>query len=139
MLFLNAVSEVCRDSDMNNGRQFHESRRLMQKFIPITPMEVMSMIVGGTTEMNSSAMIRISSCYMMFGDLEKAFSTFLKQTEMHTLAKRYGMKIKEKHSIIEPWPLRVTEKTTKELFDIRCSSSHTGCERYMEFEREEDV
>jgi hypothetical protein len=54
---------------------------------------------------------------------------------MHKLTKKYGIKIKEKHSIIKPWPFRVTEETTKEEFEIRCATLHTGCEWYMEFER----
>ena len=94
----------------------------------------MGMIVGGTESMSSPEMIRISSCYSMFGDFEKAFGIFLKDIQMHELTRKYGMKIKEKHSIVKPWPLKVTHETTKEEFDIRCATMHTGCERYMEFE-----
>jgi len=134
MLFLNAVSEVYQYNDPK-GERFKESRLLMQKFIPVTPMTRMTMLAGGTSAMSSPEMIRISSCYTMFGDFEKAFGTFLKDVRMHQQMKKYGMKIKEKHSIVEPWPLRVTEKTTKEEFEERCATTHTGCERYMEFER----
>jgi hypothetical protein len=45
------------------------------------------------------------------------------------------MKVKEKHTIVEPWPLRVTEKTTKEEFEMIRATTHTGHERYMEFEK----
>lgn len=107
----------------------------MQKFIPVTPMKLMSMMADGTSAMSSPEMIRIFSCYTMFGDFEKAFGTFLKEVRMYKLTKLYGMKIREKHAIVEPWPLRVTEKTTKQEFEIRCATTHTGCERYMEFER----
>ena len=107
----------------------------MQKFIPVTPMTLMSMMAGGTSAMRSPEMIRISSCYTMFGDFEKAFGAFLKDVRMYKLTKKHGIKIKEKHSIVEPWLLRVTETTTKEDFEIRCATTHTGCERYMEFER----
>lgn len=48
---------------------------------------------------------------------------------------KYDLNIKYKHTVIEPWPLRVTKRTMKEEFEIRCASTHTGCERYMEFER----
>ncbi|KAL5401083.1 hypothetical protein PMIN03_011837, partial [Paraphaeosphaeria minitans] len=135
MLFLNAVSEVYHNSDTNGQSRFHESRRLMQKFIPITPETIISMVAGGMSAMNNTEMIRISSCYTMFGDLDNAFSTFLKETRMHSTAKKCGMKIKKKHAIVELWPMRITEESTKELFDIRCASTHTGCERYVEFER----
>jgi hypothetical protein len=71
----------------------------------------------------------------MFDDLDKAFRTFLKDVHMQELPKKYGIRIKENNSIIEPWPLRITETTTKEVFEIRCASMHTGCERYLEFEK----
>lgn len=135
MLFINAVEEVYHNNRTDEKNRFNESRQLIQKFIPVTPMTLMSMMGGGTSAMSSPEMIRISSCYTMFGDFEKAFGTFLKDVSMHKLTKKYGVKIKEKHSIVKPWPLRVTDKTTKEEFEIRCATSHVGCERYMEFER----
>ncbi|KAL2037201.1 hypothetical protein N7G274_010064 [Stereocaulon virgatum] len=135
MLFLNAVEEVYHNNCSNEEHRFHESRLLIQKFIPITPTTVMRMMADDTNAMSTPEMIRIFSCYKMFGDFEKAFGTFLRDVWMHQLTKKYGVKIKEKHSIVGSWPLRVTEKTTKEEFEIRCASTHTGCERYMEFER----
>ncbi len=135
MLFLNAVAEVYHINDPKSEQRFRESRPLMQKFIPITPMTLMTMRVGGTSAMKSPEMIRISSCYTMFGDFEKTFGIFLKDVRMHKLAEKYGLKIKEKHSIVEPWPLRVTEETSREEFEVRCASTHAGCERYVEFER----
>ena len=54
---------------------------------------------------------------------------------MHKLIKKYGVKIKEKHSIVKSWPLQVIEKTTKEEFEIRCATTYTGCKQYIEFER----
>jgi hypothetical protein len=107
----------------------------MQKFIPVTPMTLMTMMADGASAISSPEMIRISSCYTMFDDFEKAFGTFLSDVQMHKLTKKYRIKIKEEHSIIEPWPLRVTEKTTKKEFEIRYATTHTGCEQYMEFER----
>jgi hypothetical protein len=135
MLFLNAVSEVYHNNDPNGEQRSNESRVLIQKFIPVTPITLMTMMAGGANAMSSREMIRISSCYTMFGDFEKAFGTFLKDVQMHKLTKKYGVKIRKKHAIIEPWPLRVTEKTTREEFEIRCATTHTGCERYMEVER----
>ena len=136
MLFLNAVSEVYHNSGPNGEAQrYKESMNLIMKFMPMTPMSIMTMMADGKSGMSSPEMIRISSCYTMFGDFDKAFGIFLKDVRLRKLMKKHGLKIKDKHTIIEPWPLRVTEKTTKEEFEIRCASTHTGCERYMEFER----
>lgn len=135
MLFINAVAEVYHHNDPSGKQRLDEARPLMQKFIPVTPMSLMSMMTGSVGAMSSPEMIRISSCYTMFGDFDKAFSTFLKDVRMSTLTRRYGMKIREKHTIAEPWPLRITEETTKEEFARKCATTHAGCERYMEFER----
>ena len=134
MLFLNAVAEFYENHEPDGRQRFKESWPLMQKYIPVTPMTMMTMMADGTSAMSSPEMIRISSCYTMFGDFEKAFGSFLEEVQMHKLMKKCGMKIRKKHFIIEPWPLRVTEKTTEE-FEIRCATTHTGSERYMEFER----
>ena len=135
MLFLNAVEEVYHNNGTTEEHRFNESRLLIQKFILMTPMIIMRIMADSTSAMSSLEIIRISSCYTIFGDFEKAFGTFLKDVWMHKLTKKYGVKIKEKHSIVESWPLRVTEKTTKEEFEIRYATIHTGCERYVEFER----
>jgi hypothetical protein len=136
MLFLNAVGEVYHNSGPDGEAQrYKESMDLIMKFIPMTPMSIMTMMADGKSGMSSPEMIRISSCYTMFGDFDKAFGIFLKDVRLHKLMEKHGLKIKDKHTIVEPWPLRVTEKTTKEEFEIRCASTHTGCERYMEFER----
>jgi len=135
MLFLNAVGKVYHNNDPNGEQRFNESRVLVQKFIPVSPMTLMTMMAGGVSAMSSLKIIRISSCYTIFGDFEKAFGTFLKDVQIYKLMKKYGTTINEKHFIIEPWPFRVTEKTTKEEFGIRCATTYTGCERYMESER----
>jgi hypothetical protein len=136
MLFLNAVSEVYHNSSSNGEMQrLNESKLLFKKFIPLTPITVMTIMADGMNRMSSPEMIRIASCYTMFGDFDKAFDIFLKEVRLHKLMEKHGMKVKEKHTVVEPWPLRITEKTTKEEFEIRCANTHTGCERYLEFER----
>ena len=84
-----------------------------------------------------NAQLRISVCFTMFGDFERASDTLSKDIGMHKLANKYGVKIKETHSLVERRPLRVTERSTKETFEIGCVSSRTRCERYRKFERVE--
>ncbi|OAL42700.1 hypothetical protein IQ07DRAFT_525646 [Pyrenochaeta sp. DS3sAY3a] len=134
MLFLNAVGEVYYHNNVDSER-IRESRTLIEKFIPLTLSSLMPMTAGSMHAMNTPEMIRISSCYTMFGDLDKAFRKFMEDVHMQSLIEKYGMKIIEQHAVVEPWPLRVTGSTSKEQFDIRCGSSHTGFERYVELER----
>ena len=50
-----------------------------------------------------------------------------------------GMAIKEKHTIVDKWPMRLKLKSgqpgAQEEFDIAQSSEHSGSERYMEWKR----
>jgi hypothetical protein len=102
MLFLNAVSEVYQhDEDLNGQKRFKEYRSLIQKFVPFTPITIISMIAGGTI-ISSPEIIRISSYYTMFSNLDKAFRTFLKDVHIQELANKYGVRIKENNSIIKP-------------------------------------
>jgi hypothetical protein len=102
MLFLNAVGEVYHNNDPNSEQRFNKSRVFMQKFIPVTPMRLITIMASSVSAISSLEMIRISLYYTIFGDFGKAFSTFLKDVQIHKLTKKYRMKTKEKHSIIEP-------------------------------------
>lgn len=52
-------------------------------------------------------------------------------------AKECGVVIKvvRTHSIVQPWPYRLGEDSTKEEFDVLLASSRGGHERYMEVVR----
>jgi hypothetical protein len=89
----------------------------------------------GKSGMSSREMIRVSLCYTMFNGFVRAFGIFLKDVQLHKLMEKHGLTTKDKHTVVELLPLTVTEKTTKEAFEIRCASTHTGCKRCMEFER----
>jgi hypothetical protein len=136
MLFLNVIGEVYHFDTNYEKQRGNESMKLIQKFIPMTPALIMRAMVGGEQAMMSSPeLIRMSSCYTMFGDFDKAFSIFLKDIGMDKIARQCGMIAKKTHTIVKPWPLRITEQSTQDDFDILCGTSHTGAERYMEFER----
>lgn len=49
-----------------------------------------------------------------------------------------GLEMKERHTIIEPWPLRVNgnlrpTRKDKDDFKLRLGSMHSGQERYVEW------
>ncbi|KAH8681939.1 hypothetical protein BX600DRAFT_429841 [Xylariales sp. PMI_506] len=135
MLFINAVGETYLNREDRGRSRFRESEELIKKLIPVTPMTFLKMSVDPTTTMSTPDMIRISSTYTMFGDFDAAFAAFSKAVQLDRTSEKNGVKVRKKHSIIDPWPLRVTESTTKQEFDILCASTHTGSERYVEFER----
>jgi hypothetical protein len=50
-----------------------------------------------------------------------------------------GLMVKEKHTIIEKWPMRLKRSLpqpgAQEEFDILQASGHSGSERYVEWKR----
>lgn len=50
-----------------------------------------------------------------------------------------GISMKERHTIIEKWPLRLKKKPhqrgAQEEFKLLLASAHTGVERYVEWKR----
>ena len=138
LLFINAVSEVYHQDKASEAARLKMAMTAMKKFLPMTtpnPMSLMGMMTGSAGAMADPDMIRIMSYYTMFGDFDKVFGTFLQQVRMSALMKKYGVKIRETNLLSEPWPMQVTEKTTKEEFLRLSASDHLGSEHYVEFER----
>ena len=113
-------------------RSFAKCRPLIQKFMPTFDESKLSVPGLG---MMSPEMIRFSSCASLCADHEKAFGVFLKEVNMNKLLKKHGMQMREKNLIVQPWPFKVTEQTTKEEFARRFATWHVGIERYVELER----
>jgi hypothetical protein len=81
----------------------------------------------------SAEFVARSMCNDMFLDFDKLFRSVLKETIRHAIAN--GMRVKNKHTIIDKWPYRVSDTMTKKEFDALRASSLMGYERYMELER----
>lgn len=146
LLFLNVVPEEENNSrgSLNPAIIAHRSRQI-QKYLDIKQPIIDAAI--GKGGLDSIKYFRSADFYLanasldLFGDFDEYFERFLenpdpqKPASMNELAQRYKMKVKSKHTIIEPWPYRLTEKSTKEEFKNLLSESVCGHERYMEFER----
>lgn len=146
MLFLNAVREEeseSRDS-LDPTAMAHRGRQIKRYLDIKQPIIDAAMGKGGMSAMQymtSPDFTLVTDSLNLCGDFDAYFKRFLKSadphkgTSMYDLARQHGMRIKSKHTIIEPWPYRLTEKTTKEEFKVLLSESTCGHERYMEFER----
>jgi hypothetical protein len=75
-----------------------------------------------------------TACYDMFKPWDKYFEMFMDEAKITQFATLYGMAIKKKHTIVQPWPYKIRNRTTKKEFDVLRASSTTGFERYMEFQ-----
>jgi hypothetical protein len=76
-----------------------------------------------------------SQLHEMFADFDELFHLFLKAVRMDELEKANRVKTKRQHSIVEKWSYRVTNRTSKKIFDILHMEDVSGWERYMELER----
>ena len=71
MLFLNAVGDVYHNNDPNGEQRFNKSPVLMQKFIHVTPMTLMTMMISesrspkrwrqGVTRRDGEGLARLNS------------------------------------------------------------------------------
>lgn len=135
MLFMNAINEIYHRDPNGRQRRANESTPLMRKFVPPTPRLLLTALEGEQAVISDPEMIRISSCYSMFGRFDEAFKEFLDQVNMKCVAKRFGMVARKKHTIVHPHPLRITATSTQEEYELLRGTIHTGVEQYMEFKR----
>lgn len=135
MLFINAAMEI--DHVANPHGDVHSmvtAMKRLEKYIPIDKSR-MNLTRAG---MNTSAhpdLISRTACCDMFKPWDKYFDMFMDETKITQLATRYGLVIKERHTIVQPWPYKIRNQTTKKEFDVLRASSTTGFERYMELQR----
>lgn len=61
------------------------------------------------------------------------------QGNFKQVAKKACILVKEKATVIEPWPtslkLRLGQEGAQEEFDLLLASGHSGLERYVEWKR----
>ncbi|KAF1954167.1 hypothetical protein CC80DRAFT_517730 [Byssothecium circinans] len=72
---------------------------------------------------------------LKFCDFDGFFDKYVKERDLRKVAERNGLNMKDTHTLVEPWPYRITEESTKEEFERRCATELTGSERYLEFGR----
>lgn len=138
MVFLNAVREVESLSGAYMNPAVNRERLRQAKKYFVMDKSVADDVLQGVAAVMSMLkpeVIQTISMLDMFGDFDGFFKVFLNEVSMHALARESGVRIKKNQTVINPWPFRVTGKTTKEEFHVICNDSTTGHERYMEFEK----
>lgn len=135
MLFINAAKEI--EYVANPQGDVHSMLTAMQrlkKYMPIDESR-MSLTRGGMNTSIPPDLISRTACCDMFKPWDRYFDMFMDETKITQLATLYGLAIKKKHTIVQPWPYKIQNSTTKGEFDVLRASSTTGFERYMEFQR----
>jgi hypothetical protein len=83
----------------------------------------------------SPDLTRRHSCSDLLTDYGSVFEQFLVDTQLSGASELCGLRIKSKHTIVEPWPYRAGLRTTRKEFDVLRTESTSGIERYVEFEK----
>jgi hypothetical protein len=146
MLFLNAVREEENKSPVSFDRtaMAQHSKQIRKYFGIKQPVIDAAMGKGGwgaLQHMTSPDFALVTDFLNLCGNFDVYFKRFLNSadprsgTSMYELARRHGMRIRSQHSIIAPWPYRITRETTESKFKTLVSESTCGHERYLEFER----
>ncbi|KAF5854000.1 hypothetical protein GGP41_006766 [Bipolaris sorokiniana] len=139
MLFINAAVEIDHEANPQGDIQsLVPAMERLKKYIPFDKSRVNMNRAGMNPGPHPDLILRIT-CSDMFKPWDKHFDVFMDECRITQFATLCGMAIKEKHTIVQPWPYRVENQTTKKDFDVLRASSTTGFERYMEFQKLENI
>lgn len=79
--------------------------------------------------------IRRLQAFDLFRDFDSLWTRYEQRHGFDGVAEGVGLRAKSKHTITEPWPMRLKKGPTKAEFERLLRSSHTGGERYVEWQR----
>ncbi|KAI1653498.1 hypothetical protein F4813DRAFT_374473 [Daldinia decipiens] len=127
-LFLNAVPEMIMIKEKT-------------MFPPDNMTEQMDKVFRYMPELlqpTTTSMIKIMMAMNLVQDMEGNFNMYTMIYAFNSAALRSGLRMKDTHTIIERWPMRISQELTeqaKEYFALLLSSDHNGQERYVEWSR----
>lgn len=133
MLFINAAMET--DQIVNprgDIKSFVSAMRTLEKYIPLDKSQVGHSGGGLNGSVHPQVILR-TACADMFKPWDKYFNMFADEAKITQFARLCGLIVKKKHTIVQPWPYKILNQTTKKEFDVMMASATTGFERYMEF------
>lgn len=135
MLFINAAAETDHTANPQGDVQsLVSAMKRIEKYMPIDKSRLNITSAGMNKGAHPELIVR-TTCYDMFKPWDQHFNIFMEEAKITASATLYGMAIKKKHTIVQPWPYKIDNRTTKKEFDILRASGTTGFERYMEVQR----
>jgi hypothetical protein len=136
MLFLNATGE--KENELGicyKKADLPRRMKRLQNLIGVEPDIIARIAMRDETVYYDPEFLRRSNLHDMFADFDKLFDVYLKDVRLDELAKENRVKMKTQHSLVEKWPYRVTHSTSTRDFELMCTLSVSGWERYVEWER----
>lgn len=124
-LFLNAVHEATTDAD-HLSTAIPEIDKL-RRYLLVTP----AMFQDRNTF--NPDVLRLNDARVHFRDFDTFFERYMRSYRFNEIGKAAGLEMKSKNTIIEPWPMRLSNNPSQKEFDISLASGHMGSERYVEW------
>jgi hypothetical protein len=146
LLFLNVVREE-DDQIVTRAIMAHRGRLLKKYFSDMEPCFLDAALgKGGPASMQymtAPELVLLLDAMSYWDDFDVNFARFLENADptsqrpipLKELAAKHGLRIKDKHTIVPPWPYRASEKMTREEFNVLFAESTCGHERYVELSR----
>ncbi|KAK5698990.1 hypothetical protein LTR97_006639 [Elasticomyces elasticus] len=126
-LFTSAVSLMTSDQDAKKAINVETSR--VGKFMPITSKVLKGGLWGVRIQLMNEALLLVR-------DNDKYFDRYMQQHQFDMAAQASDTAMKEPHTLIDKWPLRLKklpeQEGAKEEFKTRLASTYYGRERYVE-------
>ncbi|KAF2141159.1 uncharacterized protein K452DRAFT_272970 [Aplosporella prunicola CBS 121167] len=123
-LFLNAVNEMESRPDTTQTL-WREMGRLMAYF----PENRLAKNKRGAET------IKLTAALDLLRDFDGLFTRYTQRYDFASASKDAGVQCKTKHTLVEPWPMRLKDNATKENFEALFGSHHCGSEHYLEWQR----
>ncbi|MCJ1477201.1 hypothetical protein MMC13_005872 [Lambiella insularis] len=83
----------------------------------------------------SAKVVKRMSAFNLFLDYDGPFSRYMEKLEFARISRDAGLVIKDHHTIVAKWPLRLLAGASQRQFAICCASGHDGSQRYVEWKR----
>ncbi|KAI1407308.1 hypothetical protein F5Y13DRAFT_183489 [Hypoxylon sp. FL1857] len=138
MLFVNAINEMVLPEYCRSPL----SRRYIRREDRID--KVRQYLTGKylTSSYNTNELMVIEGINLIY-DMDKYFNRFMKLRRFKEFGSNAGVQMKNKHTIIDPWPLKIPNgrptKEARDYFALLLASGHTGQERYVEWKLKDDT
>ncbi|KAJ6011517.1 hypothetical protein N7451_002929 [Penicillium sp. IBT 35674x] len=130
-LFLNTVNDNLTAQDKLQIVSM-ESREMKSLFEFLPPN-------GSPIDGFETGVVKFSFAREIVGRYDHVFGRFMKKTGFKAAGEVVGLKMKEKHTVIEKWPFRLKlrpgQPGAQEEFDRRMREGISGKERYVEWKK----
>ncbi|KAK7518256.1 uncharacterized protein IWZ02DRAFT_380899 [Phyllosticta citriasiana] len=128
-LFQNAIGQTITQADKMET-MMREMPRVLALLTPTSQSP--SFQADSAT---SADAVKRQMAYDLLQDFDGVFERYKEDCRFDLMAQAAGVKLKSEHTIVSPWPYRLSKNPTKAELEKLLGSGLTGDERYVEWQR----